>query len=276
ELQKAFDHAAAQAGPSRLRETFETIFDNLQKWEKFFAQYPSTASFEQALCRQLNLDDTPEEEAYLASLCRAPEVNEASLKLLAKTFSETSKLEQDAARKMTPWLENMEARVGGFEEYAGAFLTQKFLRNKKLPTDGTRKKYPDIAALFDQEADRVEAIMHRLLVLRFLKKQAAWRRLFAHLWQQLQATKAAQAALTYEDLILRTRALLKKRGLCEWVLYKLDGGIDHLLVDEAQDTSPAQWDILFALLDEFLSGKGARMEPRVSANHLMSSFGRRL
>ena len=42
------------------------------------------------------------------------------------------------------------------------------------------------------------------------------------------------------------------------MLYKLDGGLDHILVDEAQDTSPAQWDVIRALAEEFFSGSGAR------------------
>jgi ATP-dependent helicase/nuclease subunit A len=40
------------------------------------------------------------------------------------------------------------------------------------------------------------------------------------------------------------------------VLYKLDGGIDHVLIDEAQDTSPEQWDIVRALTAEFFAGEG--------------------
>ncbi|MFO0986172.1 MAG: 3'-5' exonuclease [Alphaproteobacteria bacterium] len=42
-----------------------------------------------------------------------------------------------------------------------------------------------------------------------------------------------------------------------WVLWKLDGGIDHVLVDEAQDTSPEQWDLIRLLVDEFFAGAGA-------------------
>jgi len=50
---------------------------------------------------------------------------------------------------------------------------------------------------------------------------------------------------------LRTRRLLVEQVSSAWVLYKLDGGIDHILVDEAQDTSPAQWQIVKALAEEF-------------------------
>jgi ATP-dependent helicase/nuclease subunit A len=44
--------------------------------------------------------------------------------------------------------------------------------------------------------------------------------------------------------------LLKNPG-CHWVLYKLDGGLDHILVDEAQDTNPAQWQVIRTIAEEF-------------------------
>jgi len=47
-----------------------------------------------------------------------------------------------------------------------------------------------------------------------------------------------------------------------WVHYKLDLGIDHLLIDEAQDTSPKQWEIVKRLTAEFTSGAGARVARR--------------
>src|SRR5258708_2121274 len=64
--------------------------------------------------------------------------------------------------------------------------------------------------------------------------------------------KRDMAALDYDDLIVLTRDLLRRPGLAPWVLFKLDGGIDHILIDEAQDTSPEQWDIVAAIADEFL------------------------
>ena len=69
--------------------------------------------------------------------------------------------------------------------------------------------------------------------------------------------KASAGALDFADLIEKTKALLASKPAAAWVLYKLDGGIDHILVDEAQDTAPDQWDIVRALTGEFFSGAGA-------------------
>ncbi|MCY4181138.1 MAG: UvrD-helicase domain-containing protein, partial [Litoreibacter sp.] len=52
------------------------------------------------------------------------------------------------------------------------------------------------------------------------------------------------------------------QSVAAWVLFRLDGGIDHILVDEAQDTSPAQWDVIRLLSEEFFTGAGAREKQR--------------
>ncbi len=72
-----------------------------------------------------------------------------------------------------------------------------------------------------------------------------------------ETAKARQGALDFPDLVVRTVELLTKRSSAAWVLFKLDGGIEHVLVDEAQDTAPDQWAIFKALTEEFFSGEGA-------------------
>ncbi len=73
-----------------------------------------------------------------------------------------------------------------------------------------------------------------------------------------EEAKRQRGWLDFDDLIQRTRDLLTNEKVAAWVLYRLDGGISHLLVDEAQDTSPAQWDVIKLLTQEFTSGLGAR------------------
>ncbi len=68
--------------------------------------------------------------------------------------------------------------------------------------------------------------------------------------------KTVDALLDYDDLIRHTKNLLQRSTMSAWVLYKLDGGIDHILVDEAQDTNPDQWRIIQLLTEEFFAGLG--------------------
>ena len=82
--------------------------------------------------------------------------------------------------------------------------------------------------------------------------------------------KEAAGLLDYDDLIDRTRTLLFDPGAA-WVLYKLDGGLDHLLLDEVQDTAPQQWRIAHALTEEFFAGSGSRDPPARSSRWATAS-----
>lgn len=74
--------------------------------------------------------------------------------------------------------------------------------------------------------------------------------------------KASNALLDYDDLINLSAQLLTKSSMAQWVLYRLDGGLDHILVDEAQDTSPSQWAVIDCLAGEFTYGASANDRPR--------------
>ena len=96
-----------------------------------------------------------------------------------------------------------------------------------------------------------------------LRAAAAEKSLLLHrfagdLLAEYELRKSRDSSLDFEDLILKTLDLLRNPETAQWVLYKLDGGIDHILVDEAQDVSRPQWNIISGIADEFTSGKGAR------------------
>ncbi|RMF35685.1 MAG: double-strand break repair helicase AddA, partial [Alphaproteobacteria bacterium] len=130
-------------------------------------------------------------------------------------------------------------------------------RAGKFPTKATREVLGEDVELLDAMADRAEALRPKRLGLLGLQDAVALHG-FARGFLDLQARlKADRGALDFDDLIAGVEALLRS-GAAGWVLYRLDGGIDHILVDEAQDTSPAQWRIIEALSEEFFSGEGAR------------------
>ncbi|NCU13114.1 MAG: UvrD-helicase domain-containing protein, partial [Sphingomonadaceae bacterium] len=79
-------------------------------------------------------------------------------------------------------------------------------------------------------------------------------RKFSFAWDD---AKARAGFIDFDDQIRQAAALLGRSELADWIRYKLDRRFDHILVDEAQDTNAAQWDIFFALIDDFFSGEGA-------------------
>src|SRR5690606_23440564 len=102
----------------------------------------------------------------------------------------------------------------------------------------------------------------RRLALLAAEKTFALHRFAAAFLPRYEARKARAGLLDFDDLITRSASLLSDRAVASWVLFRLDGGIDHILVDEAQDTSPGQWQVIERLAEEFTSGEGARRVER--------------
>ncbi|MEM8958207.1 MAG: double-strand break repair helicase AddA [Pseudomonadota bacterium] len=129
----------------------------------------------------------------------------------------------------------------------------------KLGTKGTRAAAdPVLLDCLDALADRVAKARPLRLALRAAEQSAALHAFAARFLPAVDAAKQARGWLDFDDLILRSRALLSNPAVAQWVLYKLDGGIAHILVDEAQDTSPAQWDVIGRLTREIIAGADHR------------------
>ena len=127
-----------------------------------------------------------------------------------------------------------------------------------LPTKATRNANPDLIDDLDVLMGRVADIRPLRLSLLAYEKTVALYDFAGHFLPAYEARKLAMGALDFDDLIRKAKALLVDPAVAQWVLFRLDGGIDHILVDEAQDTSPTQWDVIEQLTQEFATGEGAR------------------
>lgn len=128
---------------------------------------------------------------------------------------------------------------------------------QKLITKDLQKRNPGLIERLDEEADRLASLHDRFLAARTVERSQAIGVVVAGVLDQYAALKRRRGYLDFDDLIDRTARLFED-GDAQWVLYKLDSGINHILVDEAQDTSAPQWRILATLAAEFTSGLGAR------------------
>ncbi|QFT74655.1 double-strand break repair helicase AddA [Ruegeria sp. THAF33] len=158
-----------------------------------------------------------------------------------------------------------EARLAHLPMLESVFLTGK---GAKEPFTAKLNAFPTKPLREGVLADRMpqlEAFMLRIetareqrLALVAAQKTAVLHRFAAAFLPEYERRKQLRGWLDFDDLILRARQVLNDPAVAEWVLYRLDGGIDHILVDEAQDTSPDQWDVIEKLAQEFTSGEGAR------------------
>lgn len=143
---------------------------------------------------------------------------------------------------------------------SGPKAKNPFMPKGYPPTKDARSLASDAFDAFDEIRNRVaEARPVRLAEAAFQKTRAL--RQFADRYlPAIEQIKLARGWLDFDDLIYLTRDLLQDANMAAWVLFRLDGGIDHILVDEAQDTSPPQWDVVRCLADEFTSGDSARSD----------------
>jgi ATP-dependent helicase/nuclease subunit A len=129
-----------------------------------------------------------------------------------------------------------------------------------FPTKDTRGRHPDLCDALNDLMQRVADSRPIRLRTMARDRTLALHRFATAFIARYIAEKQRRGVLDFDDLIHKTRDLLTDPAVAQWVLFRLDGGVDHILVDEAQDTSPVQWQIIELLTQEFTSGEGARAE----------------
>ncbi|WP_306222285.1 double-strand break repair helicase AddA [Bosea beijingensis] len=141
------------------------------------------------------------------------------------------------------------------------FITEAGTINANIRGKGKSEFDGALLATLENLATCLLGASEQLNAVAIRDRSAALALLVTRMLASYQRQKSLRSLLDYDDLIARTRSLLE-RVEAAWVLYKLDAGIDHILLDEAQDTGEAQWAILRKLAEEFTGGGDLRAKPR--------------
>ncbi|HUC62493.1 MAG TPA: double-strand break repair helicase AddA [Alphaproteobacteria bacterium] len=219
------------------------------------------ARAEDELRELLGVERGADPETILGAACADDAFDPVSLKRAAAALLEASKSDRKLGQLIADWLAEPARRVETWERYVGAYLTDKGERRARLATKDAINAMPGILEILGAEADRVLATIERVKAATLVLTSRSLLALGGAVLAAYRAHKVRRALVDFDDLILETRRLLARRG-ADWVLYKLDRGLDHILIDEAQDTSPDQWRIVATLAEEFFAGSGAREETR--------------
>ncbi|RME62830.1 MAG: double-strand break repair helicase AddA, partial [Alphaproteobacteria bacterium] len=217
------------------------------------------AALDDALFRLLGLAPGSDAPALIAAACADGAFDALGLARLAKAFAKGAKGNAAAAARLTDWLAaSADARVAGFAAYRRIFLTKDGKPLDKPASQGALAADPGIVPIIDAETARLLALEDSIARAGLARRTAAVLRLGLALVDAFDRIKTSEGLVDYDDLIDKALALLSGSQMASWVLYKLDGGIDHVLIDEAQDTNPAQWQVIDCLMAEFFAGEGAR------------------
>ena len=168
-----------------------------------------------------------------------------------------TKTDAGMAEKISSAL-NAPSDAARMEALCGFFLKSNGDPRDKFLTKALKEKNPEAEPMLARAQSRFLSLWSERQGAVATEATMALIRLADAVRQRYHNAKVRRAALDFDDLIQRAQNLLANSSSVEWVLYKLDRGLDHILVDESQDTSPSQWRVVEAIASEFFSGTGAR------------------
>ncbi|MFN4087961.1 MAG: UvrD-helicase domain-containing protein, partial [Alphaproteobacteria bacterium] len=209
-----------------------------------------------AIRRRLGLPADATRAALLAEGCRDAAFDGDGLRRACTALAGGSGADAERAESLRAWLEAPDGRVAGFEVYRRAFFTAEGTIRQRLATKAAIAVCADAETILRSEAARLERLCGLCNAVDVTEATLALATLVLAQIDLYDERKRRRGMLDFDDLVLRCRALLESDA--GWVQYKLDGGVDHVLIDEGQDTNPDQWAVVEALVGEFFAGAGAR------------------
>lgn len=254
-LGRALGTVIAGAADTTIRDLINEAIrkrDTVMRWiEQTGGLDGAAASLSNILA--INPDDTP--ESIDAEIIDGPLFPAAEWLRAADICASGSKRDNEQCER----LRAAAAATGAqrVELYLDVFFTQAREPRASLLTKTLWETQPDLAGRLTREQSRLITQIERRRAAATRERTMALLTIVHAAIARYRTEKDRRGLLDYNDLIAKTLGLLDPKAM-SWVHYKLDYGIDHVLIDEAQDTSPDQWEIIRRLVSEFAAGAGAR------------------
>jgi ATP-dependent helicase/nuclease subunit A len=218
------------------------------------------AAMRRRLSAVLALPENATIESLLDQFCAKDAGNEKGLRTVAEALADGTSADCRRGAAIAEWCAAGPCRRRDLvATYERLYLTvEGEIRKSLLSKSAACTRGGNVGELLGAEAERVFRLRQARAAVILREATAALVRLGAALLREYDAAKRLRGALDFDDLVSTALALLHRPGVAPWILFKLDGGLDHILIDEAQDTNPEQWQIVAALAEEFFVGEGAR------------------
>ena len=257
-LGKALATVIALTSEEYFRQVVNTVLGKRAELAAIMAYHdsrPDWAEAEGLALKRLLRVEAEQEDALTAMLAAALTDSEIDALLQALVMhSATADDERLKSSLATAKDVDGEGRASLFRTI---FCTDKGEPRQRFCSKALKDAVPALCAALEEARDRFAALDLKLAHLRVAEASAAVLAFADAIQANYERRKQAEAVLDYDDLIIKTSNLLSRADAAAWVLYKIDGGVDHILVDEAQDANPQQWTIIERLAEEFFAGAGA-------------------
>ena len=241
----------------KIESAINEIIEKRDKFERWIRSWKSITDALDALRKSLKVKPNETQLDVLDQMVKSQIFPQRRWKDLVSTLSSGGK--SDISRSET--ISRAIYAQNPVEQAAiwfSVFFTKDQKPFKRLLTKEIDQKFPGLKDRLTQEQMRLEDLEnHRKLVVTYTGTKSLLS-LANSVLEKYEQIKKSRGLLDFEDLVIRTVNLLTGSNAALWVQYKLDNGLDHVLVDEAQDTSPRQWEMISALVSEFFAGSGAR------------------
>jgi ATP-dependent helicase/nuclease subunit A len=258
DIRAALGRLAVLLGEGTLAEGLNALREDRLRLGTALAQHPGEVErLIAAVCAALGVPAGANAEQVRHAAATDPALDQPGLSAAARALERGTYKDATCAQTIADWLAAApEERVLTWSAYERVFLTKdRQTRQRDLVS---AVAFPDEAAALRAERERLARWVEQEKAAGVVERTAALLRIAAAVLEAYDRRKRQAAALDFDDLIAYSRRLLERPGIAPWVQYKLDQQIDHLMVDEGQDTSPEQWAIIEALCAEFFVGEGAR------------------
>jgi ATP-dependent helicase/nuclease subunit A len=256
-LGAALGRFAGLVNPRQFQELLKNLATERAKLRR--ALQPSVA----AACRRvfgfLGVGEDETERGIIAAASANGAFDRVNLTRATQALLQGSKTDRGVGEQLARWLAATDdERIALFDDQLRIFFTVELELRARLATKAAIARMADVVEVLEREQRRISAVRNRLNALAVAGSTAALLTVGAAILDRYDRAKRHRNLLDYDDLVLESVTLLSQPAIAPWILYKLDGGIDHILVDEAQDTSPEQWQVIANLAEEFFAGLGGR------------------
>lgn len=259
DLQRALQIVAGLVTERTFDEVIDRLVFDAQILSNALRVHGGATGLRTAVYHGLGADPDDSRNSILTAACADPLMEEQALLRLAEALHLGSARDSERGQTIKAFLDaSVEDRVKSHSHYRRAFLTAKGTPLKTVATQKVLKADNSLEQVIDDEQQRLLKFEEKLLRHRAATATAALLRLGIEQIGLYRYVKNERGLVDFDDMIDRTVTLFSRQDVAPWILFKLDNQIDHILVDEAQDTNRDQWRVVETLAAEFFSGEAAR------------------